>query len=250
MTRSRKEVISMKRFQRTLALMLAIMTIMAAMSVPALAESYKVATLKTGTWYKVPYYSDMKTIYKLKLTADSIVTISWKGNKAEYLRLYFYDNKACEYDFYDPDFYEARASQKAAFAKGTYYLMMYDLQERPTSQIKITVKKAINKANYCRAKAIALKSGETVTIAQTADHCYDRWYKITVPKKKIVTITTSEYDAEDITLYDAKMQTIECTSGSKKVITEDKIAKGTYFIRVSGGYSNAYLGNCITLKWN
>jgi len=137
-------------------------------------------------------------------------------------------------------------------SKGTYYIQMYDYADNPSSQVKFTVKKATFKANYCRAKATVLKAKQTEKIYQTPDHCYVRWYKITVPKKKTVTINTNDEQAEYVTLYDSKMHAVECTEGSRTIITEDKVPKGTYYIRVS--YSDYDIGDhrgqYITVKWH
>lgn len=243
----------MKRIQRTAALLLALLMILAACSTAALAATnYKVITLKKGTWIKLPYGNTDK-IYKLVLSSDSIVTVNWKDNKNDYGYAYLYPDTKCEESITDLIDYEGAAGTRfVALSKGTYYIRMYDYAEKPTTQIKVTVQKAINKANYCRAKAIALKPNVTVKIAQTPDYNYDRWYKITLSKKKTVTITTNDEMADCIRLYDSKMREVECTSGSRKVITEDPIAKGTYFIRVSCGsyYNSEYLGRYITMKWN
>ena len=242
----------MKRIQRTTALLLALLTLLAAFSVPAFAASTKVVTLQTGKWHKITK-SDQNTLYELKLSADSIVTLNWKEKK-EYCDVEFYDSAKANNSIFYASFDDASGTYIIAMSKGTYYIQMCELGDNPTAQIKITTQKAVNPSNYCRAKAIALKAGQTVKIAQTADYFYSRWYKITVPKKKTVTITTNEGRAENIILYDSKMRQVGCTSGSKKVITEDKIDKGTYYIRVLSprysDYISEYIGQYITVKWN
>ncbi len=242
----------MKQMQRTVALVLALVVVMAAFSTGAFAASrYRVATLKKGTWYKVRSSDYANTIYKLVLSTDSIVTVNWKGNKSGEARSYIYTNTKCDESIsYCIDDESPSGSKMIALPKGTYYIQMYEWEDRPTTQVKVTVQKAVNQNNYCRAKAVNLKPNKTVKIAQTADYCYDRWYRITLNSKKTVTITTNEEMAECITLYDSKMQEIDCTSGSRKVITEDPIKKGTYFIRVRAYSVGEYVGTCVTFSWN
>lgn len=246
----------MKQMQRTVALVLALVVVMAVFSTGAFAASrYRVATLKEGTWYKVRSSDYANTIYKLALSTDSIVTVNWKGNKSGEACSYLYTNTKCDYSIADFIDYGAPSGfNTIALAKGTYYIRMYEYEDRPTTQVKVTVQKAVNQNNYCRAKAVSLKPNKTVKIAQTADYCYDRWYRITLNSKKTVTITTNEEMADNIRLYDSRMQKIDCTSGSRKVITEDPIKKGTYFIRVMSpgyyGYVGEYVGSYMTLSWN
>ena len=246
----------MKQMQRTVALVLALVVVMAAFSTGAFAaDRYRVATLKKGVWYKVPYKDNAYTIYKLALSADSIVTVNWKGNKYGEAYLYLYTNTKCDDSIASFIDYEAPSGSAAVgLAKGIYYIRMYEYEDRPTTQVKVTVQKAVNQNNYCRAKAVSLKPNKTVKIAQTADYCYDRWYRIALNSKKTVTITTNEEMADRIILYDSRMQNIDCTSGSRKVITEDPIKKGTYFIRVMSprdyAYVGEYVGTYMTLSWN
>ena len=94
----------MKQMQRTVALVLALVVVMAAFSTGAFAaDSYKVKTLKKGTWYKVPYYDNIKTVYKLALSADSIVTINRKGNNSGEAHVLFYTDKNCAGYGYNDD---------------------------------------------------------------------------------------------------------------------------------------------------
>lgn len=241
----------MKQMQRTVALVLALVVVMAAFSTGAFAANrYRVATLKKGTWYRVPSSDYANTIYKLVLSSDSIVTINRKGYNGE-TYIPFYTDKKCDGSSINYDYdYMNSDTEIFSLVKGTYYIQMYEYGDRPTTQVKFTVQKAVNQNNYCRAKAVSLKRNKTVKIAQTADYCYDRWYRITLNSKKTVTITTNEGMADNIILYDSRMQKIDCTSGSRKVITEDPIKKGSYFIRVRAYSVGEYVGTYITLSWN
>jgi len=180
----------MKHMQRTVALVLALVVVMAAFSTCALAaDRYRVETLKKGTWYKVPYEDKANTIYKLALSADSIVTVNWKGNKTGNANFDIYTDQKCNNNVrYCIDDDKLSGSEIYVFTKGTYYIQMYEDQVyedqgRPTSQVKVTVQKAVNQSNYCRAKAVSLKRNKTVKIAQTSNYCYDRWYRITLNSK-------------------------------------------------------------------
>lgn len=243
----------MKRIQKTLALLLATLTLFSALSVPALAATkYKTVTMKRGTWYKVPSLNKEKKIYKLVLDADSIVTVHEKQNKTKQTVFLIFNNKKNlnSNNIYGFDFsIKKEGSFPVPLSKGTYYIRMFDYSNKPSTQIKVTVEKAVNKTNYCMSKAITLKANQLIKIAQTADHSYDRWYKITLSKKKEVIITTNEDHADYIRLYDAKMNRIDCAYGSTKVITEEQIPQGTYFIRVISEWYDEYVGDYTTLKW-
>jgi len=242
----------MKRFQRSLALLLALMMILTAFSATALAAtSYKVATLKRGTWYKLP--DDVTTVYKLVLAADSIITTNWK-NATEESYIFFCKDSKCTNRVFEiiGDNVENNVDV-VSVVKGTYYIYMETYADNPKVQVKFTVQKAANKANYCRAKAITLKRNQLVKIAQTPHYCYSRWYRINLTKKKTVTITTNEGKGSYIQLYDSKMKRISCAYGDRTVITEDPIKSGTYFIRVNSSESyyemGEYTGDYITFKW-
>lgn len=139
-----------------------------------------------------------------------------------------------------------------ALASGTYYLSFDDV-----AKAKVELLAAPNKANYCRSKAIALESGKTVTIVQTPDTDYTRWYKITLTKAKKLKVTSNHI----INLYifdknGAKINTDNYNSSTKSETSSTKLAKGTYYIRVNASnfyYSgNAYekKGDYITMKWS
>lgn len=243
----------MKHISRVVVLLLVVACVLG--SVTAFADSYRVATLKKDTWYKLSVRDKAFTVYKLNLTADSIVTVQWKNNTAGEGSVYLCTDKSCDdsiYSFVESS--EVKGSGTIALSRGSYYFRMFEWDDKPHTQVKITAQKATNQDNYCRARAIALQPNKVVKIAQTPDYNYSRWYRIQLPQKKTVTITTNDEKAEYISLYNSKMQYVSCASGSKTVISEDPLPKGTYFIRVTsfGRYDsiNEYVGSYITMKWN
>ena len=236
-----------------LALTLTLALLMIA-ATPALAGLNR-APLKLGKWYPVPCNTAEKNIYTMKLSSDSVVTMSIRDNftKETYLRIF--SDRSCKNLLFAMDYViRDRGTTDWAFSKGTYYVRMYDDVKKTTSQIRITAKKAVNRDNYCRAKAVSLPAKKQVKIADTADYNYDRWYKINLKKDQYIHLTIPDDDEEYFVLYDANLRHLDCTVSGNVIVTADKQRRGTYFIRVySTGASwfdeNAQLGKLLSLSW-
>ena len=71
----------MKNFQKTVAVMMAFITILALLPISAFA-SYKDEPLKYNYWYSLK--EDVSTVYRVKVTADTILTVNWKNNRGEF----------------------------------------------------------------------------------------------------------------------------------------------------------------------
>ena len=162
-----------------------------------MAEGWKYKKLQTGTWYKLEpyswydsvggYYRMNNTVYKLTAKSDVILTASWAKNTTGF-GIDFYTNKQCEGDEYYHLHYSnspQKGTDRVILGKGVYWIRMYSTaSEQSSVKIKMESEKAVQKANYCAAKAAKLNAGEMVKIAQTPFHSYDRWYKINLTKKK------------------------------------------------------------------
>ena len=232
----------MKRFI-CLVLSLALLMMFAS---GASASAASVPSLKKNQWFTLS--NSTNDIYKLKVNVDTILTCSWKGADGQvWCTLYADPERETRMgDFYDSS---ARGSQGLALSKGVYYVEVFQMGRSGNAKVKFTVQRAVNKKNYCRTKALALAARKTVKIAQTVDHCYDRWYKITLKEKKKVTIKTNS--TMHVGFYDAKLREIECTKTATTFVTQSKLSKGDYFILVTGVPENVNTlgGEYITISW-
>ena len=142
---------------------------------------------------------------------------------------------------------------KVALEAGDYYISFYNV-----AKAKVTLPAAVNKANYCRSKAISLASGKAVTIVQTPDIDYNRWYKISLTKAKVLKLTSNK--SVYVTVFNAKGA--KCPLGSynsstKSCTTNNKLTKGTYYICVhannfysSTGSAYDKKGEYVVMKWS
>lgn len=235
-----------------------LMIVVMIFSMSAFASSdYKYSALKADKWYNLKEEYP-KTVYKVKISDTSIVTINWRGNKNGEFHVVFYADKACSNEAYSTYYiHDTKGLEGFSLSRGTYYVLMENNAGVKSLQAKIRITKAVDKGNYSKAKAVSLAANRTVQIAQSPDCCYTRWYRIKLTKKQSVTITTSDYDANKVFMFGADMKLIKCAKGDSKVVTDNNLSAGTYFIRVvpfapfssQYEYENEYAGDYMTLKW-
>lgn len=241
----------MNRTRKLVALMLAVLLLLATLPTAGLADSYKVQPLKLNQWYSLRDYSSSTTIYKLKVTGDTVVTFNWKGIKADtWAYMSIYRDKSCDDEIASRDISEA-ASGSGSFVlySGTYYVQMYDSKE--SGKVKFSTKKAvtINKPNYCMGRAITVKAGKKVEIAQTKSDNYYRWYRIKLPKTQ--SITFSCLGQYNFTLYDRNLNEISCSDRGDVCVTQGMQPKGTYYLEVDRAslYELAQKGKYTAFSW-
>ena len=226
----------MNRARKIIALLLAAL-LLTFLPTAGFAASFKLEALKPNQWYSLRDYSDDMTIYRLKVTGETLVYFNWKGVMAnvDFGGIEVYRDKSCRHSIADIYFSLARTGVDAfVFYPGTYYLQMYDEEE--TGKVKISIKKAalINKANYCLNKAINLKAGKKAEIAQTKKINYDRWYRIKLTKKQIISFYG--LNEVDFALYDSNMNEIKCSEREDRSTTVGKQPRGNYYLRIYGSY--------------
>jgi len=241
----------MNQTRKLIVLLLTVALLMSVLPVNGLA-AYKVAALKLNQWYALQDYSDNMTIYRLRVTGETVVTLSWNSVKTadNYGSISVYREKTCDDSIAYCDVTETSSGSNAfVFYSGTYYIRMYN--EKKTGKAKITTQKAsaINKTNYCIGKAIALKAGKKVKIAQTKRFNYDRWYKFKVTKKQVISFY-GLYES-NFTLYDSNLNDINCSERKGRCITIGKQPAGTYYLRIYGSYfpDLTEQGNYIAFYW-
>lgn len=253
----------MKKWSRLIALLLVILTFTVLIPTTMAAS---ITTIKSGTAIALKEWNSKKDaetfIYKLKLDEDSLVTVKWTKNTAKKAYVAIFKDAAVEkvikgviWGFGDD---AASGSEVYAFSKGTYYVQMYDGNASddvaPTAKVTFTVVKAPNDANYCLANATTLAASKTVKIGQTTSYNYDRWFKIKLTKKKLISVYTVKGEESSIKICDSKGQWISTSYTDGVVKTDSKQKAGTYYICVrsdiglnmSDGFG---LGTYLSVKW-
>ena len=223
----------MKNRQRIISTMLILITLLVYLPTSAFAKiSYK--NLTFNKWFSINEYIAKNTIFKLKLTSDSVITIDHKRKDNEYWFDIFND-KECDDDI---DVW----GSKIVLIKGTYYLKARlaggTLGKSTNNTVRFTKKsvKSINKSNTSPEKAITLKPNKEIELAFTKNDTKARWYKIQLTKaKKIFLFPNGTFDFK---LYDNKAKLIESTiywTANEEGIkgrTVKKYKKGTYYITI------------------
>ena len=229
-------------------------------------NKYKAVPLKAGKTvtqkdsdyaYKNGNYTYTHYRYQIKVPADGYLTMTVKKGKSIYSTrsLTMYESLSSNENtcyWYKNDV--KSAAFKIPVSKGTYY---FTIHEKETLSYKFT--KVTHKANYCRAKAAALKKKAKVTICQTPQYNFTRWYKLTLTKKQAITYWINQLDNYDVTLeislYNSKMKRISVEhagSESPKYFTSEKQDKGTYYLCVRAQRDGGYIYNhrLLSLYWS
>lgn len=206
---------------------------------------FSMKSVKYGYRDKKGYlYDAYETLYKITIPRNSFVKIELSSSGKDHRDIYLLD-KSKQYvtTIWKENGYQS--PEYCVLPEGTYYLGTgYN-----GVKCKYLTFKYTNPGNYCAAKAISLKSGKTIYTVQTPKYNYDRWYKIKLTKKQVITFwSNSEYSA---TLYDAKLKPVNIVQDSaKKYYTYAKQKKGTYYVRISSlAYEGIEMGGVITFKW-
>lgn len=224
---------NMKNCQKTVAIMMVFITIVALLPVSAFA-SYKVEPLRYNYWYSLK--EDVSTVYRVKVTADTIFTVNWKNNRGEsYVAVY--PDKECDessiYRFLDSGYSISSGTDGMVLYRGTYYILMGDYDNK--AKVKFSKKpNTINKQNYCISKAITMTKNKKYEYSQSKSINYKRWYKIKLTKSQEISIVG--YDSEyGITLYDSNFNRINCKYSEKNrtITTRGKQPKGIYYLALN-----------------
>lgn len=227
----------MRRSRRIVALLLALIIVSALLPVSSLAV-YKYQNLKFNQWYRLQKaeldddYEYNLTIYKVKVTTDTLIMVNWKNQVKDSAYASIHSEKGCT----DEELFWLigngdAGSRGIVLYPGTYYIRMYD--DNNKTQVKFTKKSiaSVNKPNYCLQKSITLKANKKAALVHTKKYNYDHWYKIKLPKNKKVTFFFNDLPGWYV-FYDSNLNEIRCkeNNSNNTITTYGVQSKGTYYI--------------------
>lgn len=255
----------MKTTKQFIALTLALLFVVTAFGGTAFAAATS-KSLKLGTWYKAFRMGESAsaTVYKIKFTEDKIVTLKWKGlESGSFLTPTFtktfpnWLSDNLRRNEFDPDewsYYLTAASGTKNFiiSAGTYYLYVPEdsdspkedrMNAAPLSQFCITAKTLGQQpTDYTPSRAITLQADKRTFIRQLPLEAHYCWYKITLPKRQVLTIIRDSYlpisifSAKDFWMIynseNARQYKSDFKTTRGKIISKTKLDKGDYYIRV------------------
>lgn len=246
--------------QKSVVALVFALSVLATIAMPMTAHaansnSYRIITKTLGknTWATESTNDNRRehTLYKIRVEKSGRLSFKLSGSNSYvyiYSSLPYVENG---YSIRSNDSYESM-SKSSSFAvdKGTYYL------EVCRGKCKYTFTAAPSQKNYCMQRAQKLKANKTAKIYFTPKLKFSRWYKISNPRKKQITITLND-EWQEFAIYNAKRQKLSTVEkGSrKKFCTSEAQPKGTYYIRILSDrkdydYDYYMFGKYITLKWN
>lgn len=137
--------------------------------------------------------------------------------------------------------------------KGTWYVFI-----SPGTIAKWTFVSKKSQSNICRGKAASLPAGKEKVVFVNYGHEAPLWYKVTLPKKKVLTVYFTFLDEEKISghmtfdLFDSKGKMIDYRSRNETAYRTAALPKGTYYIRVHS-YTiedpSMHTGRLAKIKW-
>lgn len=113
--------------------------------------------------------------------------------------------------------------------KGTYYIKADSGVKFKWSFVKVQ-----SGSNYCRIRAQKLAAGKKKIEIFNYGQEYDRWYMISLPQKKTITVSYSlKQFNPDLIVYNSRGVKVNCPALTDKSRRTPVLAKGTYYIRLS-----------------
>lgn len=252
----------MKRILRLTALLMTVL-LLTSLALPALADTppeFDIKPMPLKQWIDVEKNHWGVSLYKLKLSADSRVTVSWRActDSNYFFQMFKTAAQAASgsgcypLTALGPDG-KVKGSKTVAVAKGTYYIFfLCDLDRAPSGQVKVTTAAITARSNYSPRRAYALKRNRLERIAQVPLNTHPSWYKIKLAAPQKITISTNAGSEGRFSIYSADMIAISTTQGTKKVVTTEVCPTGTYYIKVweRTSFTNRYVSDSYaTLKW-
>ena len=113
--------------------------------------------------------------------------------------------------------------------KGTYYIKADSSVKFKWSFVKVQ-----GGSNYCRARARRLAAWKKIVEIFNYGQEYNRWYMISLPRKKTITVTYSFEPYDPVfAVYNSHGIKLNCPSLTNRSWRTALLPKGTYYIRIS-----------------
>lgn len=197
------------------------------------------------------------TMYKFTVPSGKFIKLTCIPSAENHSYAYFY-TKPDVSNMYRVSLLSDNQTRKTwtdrlAVAPGTYYVSFENVKKA-----KLVLMDSPNKTNYCRARAISLTADKKVTVIQTPDIDYNRWYKITLTKAKKLKITSNHMPRITVSNKNGSVISFgSYNSTTKSVTSTNKLPKGTYYICVNAfnyiaaeGNAGDKKGDYFVFKWN
>ena len=242
----------MRNTGRLLATILMVALLCMAVGGSALAAD-SVITLKQGKYYSVLSAADGQQVYKLVLTKNSVVNVAWTNDDSATLKVEFYKDKACKNRVGEisSDFAATvigKGNIDLVFAKGSYYVRMYDRDGSAKVKYTATTLKTTN--NVTPAKATKLARNKAVISAFLPINNRISWYKIDIAKRRAVTFYIRCLGSFFVSYYNSEMQQHGGYLARGIYEETSMFDRGTHYIAVfSDGAFSRYCGPCVSVKW-
>lgn len=190
--------------------------------------------------------------YQITVEKDGYLTISTKNLAKSDYALFLYKKDGNGYTFVKQlgnVSREKSKTEKFAVKKGTYRIRVDAYEGK--MKFKYTFTKAKYNKNYCPDNAISLKRNKEVVEVVTPGKFYDRWYKITLDKKKSITYWLGGEDGQ-VLIYDSDFNQVDIVMDEDGNYSRFKLKKGTYYVCIR--YNNINMNpnsgiRCTTFKW-
>lgn len=250
-----------------------------------LAWNEMVVPLKPNTYQTISYYTiirnedgeiedEMENVYQIDVPYNALLTIQYNGTKKNN-SLLLLRNRGYTDSQYIKSGKEKTAKKCFVVEKGRYYVVNQDKKKSVSLKYSIKKIKAKDRGNYLRKKAVKLKKNKKESVLQMFSKNYYRWYKITVPKEQKIQLigkatsllgeksnqsvsvgtfkeygyTLMQYPFCDLFIFDAKGDVVSCKNTKKGIITEQKVPKGTYYVKVNCGDVKKGWGEYVEFRW-
>jgi hypothetical protein len=200
--------------------------------------------------YKYDDYENKYKMLEIKVPKDGYVTLK-TNNTSEICIATARKNK-------NPKIlYKLSGSKKylRPIKAGSYYIF----SSFSDVKVQYSATKVATAKNTTKAKSKILKANTGEIIALYDNKKATRWYKITLTKKQYVNITLKLLDKTDyitskgFKLYDAKnnliYENIYLYSATNKCKTDEKLAAGTYYLKIEIPKDNEYLSKLMQISW-
>lgn len=177
---------------------------------------------KTDTYIETYY------LHKISVPANGYIRINANNTGDIYIYKTINKKKA----LYESDSIRSLYGKKVYYEvlpKGTYYIKADSGVKFKWSFVKVQ-----GGSNYCRARARRLAAWKKIVEIFNYGQEYNRWYMISLPRKKTITVTYSFEPYDPVfDVYNSHGIKLNCPSLTNRSWRTALLPKGTYYIRIS-----------------